>query len=59
MTEQDRYGTTKTAQPIPVEPGRSFITSTRNPTAAPDPTALRAYVATVKHDLARRATHDE
>jgi len=58
MTEQERYGTTQTAAPIPVPQDRPFVTSTQNPTEAPDPGAMRAYNAVVRKDLmARREQH--
>jgi hypothetical protein len=54
MTEQEQYGTTKTAEPIPVPHDRPFVTSTPNPTAAPKQIALRAYNAIVRKDLLAR-----
>jgi hypothetical protein len=51
MTEQERYGTTQTAAPIPVPNDAPFVTSTPNPTATPDPIAMRAYNAIVRKDL--------
>lgn len=49
MTEP-LYGTTKTAEPIPVLRDR-FVTSTANPTAPPDQKAMKAYYAIVRRDL--------
>jgi hypothetical protein len=54
MTEQDRYGTTKAAAPIPVVHDRRTVTSTPNPTAAPNRSALRAYHRVVRKDITAR-----
>ncbi|HUN79125.1 MAG TPA: hypothetical protein VMU32_09410 [Solirubrobacteraceae bacterium] len=51
------YGTTKTAEPIPVPRDRPFVTSTPNPTAAPDQAAMKAYYAIVSRDF--RAQHQQ
>jgi len=58
MNEQEQYGTTKTAEPIPIPPDRPFVTSTSNPTAAPDRRAMEAYNAVVRKDLLARRKHD-
>jgi hypothetical protein len=45
------YGTTKTAEPIPVPHDRPFVTGTPNPTAPPDQGAMQAYYAIVRRDF--------
>jgi hypothetical protein len=58
MSEQDRYGTTKTAQPIPIQNDNAIVVGTPNPTEAPNPRAMDAYNATVRKDLqASRKQH--
>ncbi len=55
MTEQEQYGTTtRTVEPIQVPHDRPFVTSTPNPTDAPDPSAVQAYNAIVRKDLMAR-----
>jgi hypothetical protein len=53
MSEQEEYGTIKSAEPIPVPTQGPYIATTP-PASAPDPSALRVVNAVIVKDLITR-----
>jgi len=52
MSEKEQYGSIKSAEPIPVQPqGGTYVVSTPNATAMPDPNVQKAVNETIAKDL--------